>query len=110
MNTGNGGSLIILALPLLLIAWMFWSANRRQKQMRAFSDSLGVGDRVVTSSGIYGTIRHLGDTTAHLEVAQGTIIEVDRRALSMKQPEATQYGSTQSGTTNAADDASGTGQ
>ncbi|HET6668526.1 MAG TPA: preprotein translocase subunit YajC, partial [Intrasporangium sp.] len=64
MNNGNGGSsLVILALPLLLLAWMFWSANRRTKRMRQFNSALDVGDEVVTSSGIYGTIRHLDDVS-----------------------------------------------
>lgn len=87
-NNGNGASsLIILALPLLLIGWMFWSANRRQKQMRQFSSSLSVGDQVVTSSGVFGTVRHLDDISAHLEVAEGTIIRFDRRAVAMRQAE-----------------------
>jgi preprotein translocase subunit YajC len=89
MDNGNGSSLFILALPLLLLAWMFWSANRRQKQMRQFSSSLNVGDQVVTSSGIFGTIRHLDDVSAHLEVAEGMIMRFDRRAVAMKQTDVT---------------------
>jgi len=89
MSNSNGtSSLIILALPLLLLGWMFWSSNRRQKQMREFHSSLNVGDHVVTSSGIFGTIRHLDDASAHVEVAEGVILRMDRRALAMKQPEA----------------------
>ncbi|MDC5695690.1 preprotein translocase subunit YajC [Intrasporangium calvum] len=90
MDTGNGASsLIILALPLMLLGWMFWSANRRTKQMRQFNSSLNVGDQVVTSSGIFGTIRHLDDISAHLEVAEGLIIRFDRRAVAMKQADVT---------------------
>ncbi|MDV3223212.1 MAG: preprotein translocase subunit YajC [Intrasporangium sp.] len=86
MDNGNEySSLIILALPLLLLAWMFWSANRRTRQMRQFNASLSVGDQVVTSSGIFGTIRHLDDVSAHLEVADGMILRFDRRAVAMKQ-------------------------
>lgn len=85
-NTGNGSfSLIILALPLLLLGWLFWTSNRRQKQMRAFSSALGVGDQVIMSSGIFGTIRHLDETSAWLEVSDGVRIRVDRRAIAMKQ-------------------------
>ncbi|ADU48366.1 preprotein translocase subunit YajC [Intrasporangium calvum] len=90
MDNGNGAnSLIILALPLLLLGWMFWSANRRTKQMRQFNSSLNVGDQVVTSSGIFGTIRHLDDISAHLEVADGLIMRFDRRAVAMKQADVT---------------------
>lgn len=90
MDNNNGySSLIILALPLLLLAWMFWSANRRTRQMRQFNASLNVGDQVVTSSGIFGTIRHLDDVSAHLEVADGMILRFDRRAVAMKQSDMT---------------------
>lgn len=85
-SNGNGySSLIILLLPLLLLAWMFWSANRRQKQMRDFNSSLNVGDSVITSSGLYGTIKHLDDQSAYLEVAEGMTLRFDRRAVAMKQ-------------------------
>lgn len=87
---GSGaGGLLILALPLLLVVWMFWSQSRRMKQLRAFNDSLQVGDGVVLSSGLFGTVRHLDDSTAHLEIADGIIVKVDRRALAMKQTEVT---------------------
>ena len=90
MNNGNGGSsLVILALPLLLLAWMFWSANRRTKRTREFNSSLDIGDEVVTSSGIFGTIRHLDDVSAHIEVADGMILRFDRRAVAMKQADVT---------------------
>ncbi|HKX68385.1 MAG TPA: preprotein translocase subunit YajC [Intrasporangium sp.] len=89
MNNNGGSSLIILALPLLLLAWMFWSANRRTKRMRDFNSALDVGDEVVTSSGIFGTIRHLDDVSAHIEVAEGMILRFDRRAVAMKQADVT---------------------
>jgi preprotein translocase subunit YajC len=90
MDNANGtSSLLILALPLLLLGWMFWSANRRTRQMRQFNSSLDVGDHVVTSSGIFGTIRHLDDSSAHLEVADGMILRFDRRAVAMKQSDVT---------------------
>ena len=79
-------------LKLLLLAWMFWSANRRTKRMREFNSALDVGDEVVTSSGIFGTIRHLDDVSAHIEVAEGMILRFDRRAVAMKQADVTQPG------------------
>ena len=85
MNSNGTFSLLIFALPLLLLGWLFWTQNKRMRQMRDFSSSLNVGDQVITSSGIFGTIRHLDDTTAWLEIAEGTTIRVDRRALAMKQ-------------------------
>jgi len=85
MNNNGSFSLLIFALPLLLLGWLFYTQNKRMKQARNFSSALGVGDRVITSSGIFGTIKHLDDTSAWLEVAEGTTIRIDRRALAMKQ-------------------------
>ena len=85
MNNNGTFSLLIFALPLLLLGWLFFTQNKRMKQMRNFSSSLDVGDRVVTSSGIYGIVKHLDDSTAWLEIAEGTTIRVDRRAIAMKQ-------------------------
>ena len=85
MNNNGTFSLLIFALPLLLLGWLFFTQNKRMKQMRDFSSSLNVGDRIVTSSGIYGTVQHLDDASAWLEIAEGTTIRVDRRAIAMKQ-------------------------
>jgi len=85
MNNNGTFSLLIFALPLLLLGWLFFTQTKRMKQMRNFSSSLDVGDRIVTSSGIYGVVTHLDDSTAWLEIAEGTTIRVDRRAIAMKQ-------------------------
>jgi preprotein translocase subunit YajC len=88
MNNNGGFSLLIFALPLLLLGWLFWTQNKRMKQMRNFSSSLNVGDQVITSSGIFGTIKHLDDASGWLEIADGVTIRVDRRAIAMKQTDA----------------------
>jgi preprotein translocase subunit YajC len=88
MSNNGTFSLLIFALPLLLLGWLFWTQNKRMKQMRTFSSSLNVGDQVVTSSGIYGTIKHLDDASGWLEIADGVTIRVDRRAIAMKQTDA----------------------
>ena len=85
MNTNGAFSLLIFALPLLLLGWLFFTQNKRMKQAREFSSALNVGDQVVTSSGMFGTIKHLDDSSAWLEVAEGTTIRFDRRAVAMKQ-------------------------
>ena len=92
MNNNGGFSLLIFALPLLLLGWLFWTQNKRMKQMRNFSSALNVGDQVITSSGMYGTIKHLDDTSGWLEIADGVTIRVDRRAIAMKQADAASAG------------------
>jgi preprotein translocase subunit YajC len=105
MSNNGTFSLLIFALPLLLLGWLFWTQNKRMKQMRTFSSSLNVGDQVITSSGIYGTIKHLDDASGWLEIADGVTIRVDRRAIAMKQtdaPGAGASGPTSTGATGVA--------
>jgi preprotein translocase subunit YajC len=108
MNSNGSFSLLIFLLPLLLIGWLFWTQNKRMRQMREFSSALSVGDQVVTSSGIFGTVRHLDDSSAWLEVAEGVTIRVDRRAVAMKQDPAAAGGSSEGPAVAPGDDAPGT--
>lgn len=87
MNDGSFASLLILLLPLLLIVFMVFSGRRRQRTMQDFQSSLAVGEKVVTTSGIYGTITGTDGGVLHLEIAPGTVIRVDRRAVGVREAE-----------------------
>jgi preprotein translocase subunit YajC len=55
---------------------MFLSSRRQKKAMQATIDlheSLSIGDRVHTSSGLEGTITDIGDDSVDLEIAPGVI-------------------------------------
>ncbi len=73
-------------LPLLAIFGIFWllvlrPASRRNKELAQTQHSAAAGDRVMLSSGLYGTIRSIEDDRVHLEVAPGTVVEVARGAI-----------------------------
>jgi len=73
-------------LPLVAIALLFWlmvvrPASRRQKAVARLQADLQPGQRVMLSSGIYGTVRSLADDRVHVEIAPGTEIEVARAAV-----------------------------
>ncbi|WP_252974075.1 preprotein translocase subunit YajC [Janibacter melonis] len=87
MNDGSFASLLILLLPLLLIVFMVFSGRRRQRTMQDFQSSLAVGEKVVLTSGIYGTITRTEEGVLHLEIAPGTVIRVDRRAVGVREAE-----------------------
>ena len=77
-------------LPLVAIALLFWlmvvrPASRRQKAVAQLQADLQPGQRVMLSSGIYGTVRSLADDRARVEIAPGTEIEVARAAISVVQ-------------------------
>lgn len=73
-------------LPILGIFAIFWllilrPARRRQKVVAEMQSQLAVGDRVVTSGGIFGTISRTEDDRVGLEVAEGVVVDVARGAL-----------------------------
>lgn len=64
--------LILLALVAVLALPLLFSARRQKRQMREaqqLQNSLVEGDRVMTTSGMYGTVTSLGDDTVELEIA-----------------------------------------
>jgi preprotein translocase subunit YajC len=63
--------------------------RRRAQAHRQFVGALGVGDEVMTTGGILGTIRSLDDEVVELEIAPGTIIRVARLAIAQPAPSAT---------------------
>lgn len=77
-------NLLILALPLLLIVFMMFSQRKRQRQVMEFQDSLAVGEEVVTTSGLFGTIRELDASVVTLEIAPDVLVRIDRRAIGTK--------------------------
>ncbi|MBR7742382.1 preprotein translocase subunit YajC [Phycicoccus sp. BSK3Z-2] len=91
MSDGSGSGLayvLLLGLPFLLIVWMFFTQRQRTKQVQALQDSLSVGDEVVTTSGLYGTIAAVDDGVVTLTVAEGVTVRFDRRAIGMRTGEA----------------------
>ena len=73
-------------LPLVGIALLFWlfiirPASRRQKELRGMQSSLDLGDEVVLTSGVFGTVRELEDDVVRVEIADGVVIKVARGAI-----------------------------
>ncbi|KAA0115920.1 preprotein translocase subunit YajC [Mycolicibacterium sp. P9-22] len=69
---------LVVFLPLILImgAFMFFASRRQKKAMQATIDlheSLTVGDRVHTTSGLQGTIAGITDDHVDIEIAPGVV-------------------------------------
>ena len=79
-------SLLIFALPVLLIVFMVMSQRKRQRATQSLQAELAVGDEVCTTSGLFGTITALDDTVVTLEVSPGVTVRFDRRAIGTKGP------------------------
>jgi preprotein translocase subunit YajC len=82
----GGVSPLVQLLPFALILGIFYLVillpmRRRQKKVQEFLDGLKVGDRVVTSGGLYGQITKLGDKSIQLQVADKVRVDVSRAAI-----------------------------
>ncbi len=69
---------LLVFLPLIIImgAFMYFASRRQRKAMQATIDlheSLRVGDRVHTTSGLQGTITAITDDNVDLEIAPGVV-------------------------------------
>ena len=69
---------LVVFLPLLIImgAFMYFASRRQKKAMQATIDlhnSLQIGDRVHTTSGLRATITGITDDYVDLEIAPGAV-------------------------------------
>lgn len=74
-------------LLVILVAMVgFWAivmrpARNQQRKVQQLQRDLEVGQQVVLSAGIFGTIRSLTETRAEIEVAPGTVLTVARQVV-----------------------------
>src|SRR5512139_3300155 len=89
-GTGGGGmgtSTLLSLVPFVLIFVIFYfllilPQQKRQKQQKALLDDLKKGDKVITASGIWGTITNLGKSTVTLQIADNTKIKIQKDHIS----------------------------
>lgn len=75
------GNLFVPLLLLALVVPMFLGRRRQQRAMAeaaAFQDSLTVGERVMTTAGLYATLVGIDEDTVELEIAPGVVTTWNR--------------------------------
>jgi preprotein translocase subunit YajC len=74
---------MVLFLPILiLIVYMFYSTQRRQKKWQQVVEGLKTGDRVTTTGGLRGTIVAIKDDVIHLRVPPDNLrVEVTKASV-----------------------------
>jgi preprotein translocase subunit YajC len=73
-------------IPFVLVLGIFYFVilmpmKRRQQKVREFLGALKVGDHIVTSGGMYGTITRLSDQSVQIQVADKVRVEIARTAV-----------------------------
>ena len=83
--SGGAGGILSL-IPFLLIFIIFYfllirPQQKKQKQQQALLEAVKKGDKVVTTSGIWGTITNMGKETVTLQIADNTKIKMQRENI-----------------------------
>jgi len=68
----------VLAIFYVLI---FMPMRKQKKQVQDFRSGLKVGERVVTSGGIYGTITKLDEQSIKVQIADKVVVELSKNAV-----------------------------
>ena len=81
-GSGAAGTWLSL-VPFVLIFVIFYfllilPQQKRQKKLKVMLEALKKGDKVVTSSGLWGTVTNLGKETVTLQIADNTKVRIQR--------------------------------
>jgi preprotein translocase subunit YajC len=73
-------------IPFALVLGIFYFVillpmKRKQQKVDTFLSALKVGDKVVTSGGIYGSITELSDQAVQLQIAEKVRVRISRNAI-----------------------------
>ncbi len=76
---------------LIAIGIVFWFVaiqpqRRRQQAHLRMQDAVVEGAQIITAGGLHGTVVEGGDDVIRLEIAPGTVVRVDRRAVAAVVP------------------------
>ncbi|MBS1644369.1 MAG: preprotein translocase subunit YajC [Bacteroidetes bacterium] len=82
---------VILMVGMIAVMYFFMirPQQKRAKEQKAFSASIGANEQIVTSSGIHGRINRINDdSSVQLEISRGVFITIERSAISMEMTQA----------------------
>jgi preprotein translocase subunit YajC len=85
-GSGSGSGTLLSLVPFILIFVIFYfmlilPQQKKQKQQKAMMEGLKKGDKVITASGIWGTVTNLGKDTVTLQIADNTKIKMQREFI-----------------------------
>jgi preprotein translocase subunit YajC len=87
--------LVILVALLGFWAIVIRPTRKRQRESQLLQAELEVGDRVLMSAGVFGTIKGLDADRVQIEIAPGTVIEAMRQVVIEKQEPVAEPSATQ---------------
>ena len=85
-SPGQQVSPLVQLIPFALVLAIFYFVillpmRNRQKKVQEFLKALKVGDKVVTTGGIFGSIAKLSDESIQLQIAPNVRVDIARAAI-----------------------------
>ncbi len=80
-SSGAGGFLSLVPFLLIFVIFYFLlirPQQKKQKQQQTLLNALKKGDKVITTSGIWGTITNMGKETVTVQIADNLKIKMQR--------------------------------
>jgi len=78
--------IVMVLMLVVMYVLMIRPQRQRQAQQQTLIDSAGVGDDILTTGGIYGTIRQSDGDDIVVELAEGLSVHMTRRAIAAVLP------------------------
>ncbi|MDX6242939.1 MAG: preprotein translocase subunit YajC [Frankiales bacterium] len=85
-NSGGSGFILIILFGFALLYLFTRSQKNARRKAAATQNLIEVGSRVITTSGMYGTVVRADDTTYDLEVDDDVIITFAKAAITRLAP------------------------
>ena len=82
----DGGGAWLQLIPFVLVLAIFYfiillPMKRKQQKVQEFLNGLKVGDRIVTTGGIYGQLTRLGEQSVQVQISDKVRIEIAKAAI-----------------------------
>ncbi len=81
-----GGLPFLIIMFALMYFLLIRPQQKKAKEHKAMLSILKKGDEVVTNGGVLGKIKIIDDNFVSLQIAENTIIKVQRQAINQKMP------------------------
>ncbi len=78
--------IVMVLLLVVMYVMMIRPQRQRQREQQGMIDGAGVGDDILTSGGIYGTITRIEGDDVVVEIAEGTSVHMTRRGIAAVLP------------------------
>lgn len=91
-NMGGMSTTLLMMVAIFAIFYFFMirPQQKKQKELQKSREAMKTGDKVVTSGGIHGKIREVGDTWFLVEVADGVKLKFEKGSVYASSADATQ--------------------